>query len=673
MIARTAIPKCEEREQPTSSKQPTMVIVGNGMVGHALVEKLVQLGIHRQQRIVVFGEEQRAAYDRVNLSKFFDGETADTLQLKEHNWYRENDVDLRTGQLLTRIDRHRQRVFSGEDESIHYDQLILATGSRPFVPPIPGVDCDGVFVYRTIEDLEAIKAWSSSVSSAAVLGGGLLGLEAAKALVNLNLETHVVEMAPSLMPRQLDSDGAAVLQNKIEAMGIGVHTLKRTGEVATDGPCRILQFDNGEQLSVGMVVISAGIRPRDELASDCGLDLGKRGGIAVDDQLRTSDDNIFAIGECASHNNIIYGLVGPGYEMADVLADNLAGEEKRFTGADQSARLKLLGVDVTSLGTPIGDVPYISTVKATSQEGEEQTYRKLVLQKRQLVGAIAVGPWDEIDRVNQAIAAGCRIWPWNISRFQRTGALWKTPVNNSVAAWPENATICSCLKINRGTLSRAKSNGCTTVEALACETGASTVCGSCRPLLADLVDAEAVPPAKLKPGLMIAAAVAAVFLSLWLVVGKVPFADSVIAVMHQVDFIWRDSFWKQVTGYVLVSVATLGLVLPLRKRLKRFTFGSYGFWRTTHSVIGTLTIVGLIVHTGMHMGANLNFMLSSVFLAVNVTGVAIAVVTTMESKATGSLMIQVRKWRPRISSLHLWLLFPLPALLAIHIFCVYYY
>jgi len=677
MIAPAGKRQRTQPKSPTDTTPQTLVIVGNGMVGHALCAKLVELEMHRRLKIVVFGDEYQVAYDRVNLSQFFDGKTAATLQLKPPEWYSDNGIELRTGQCVTRIDRVRKRVFSGEDESIYYDQLVLATGSSAFVPPIKGVDADGVFVYRTIKDLEAIKDWSSKASTAAVLGGGLLGLEAAKALVNLNLKTHVVEMAPSLMPRQLDSDGAAVLQKKIEAMGIGVHTLRRTGEIATDGARHTLHFDGGDKLSVGMVVVSAGIRPRDELAQECGLDLGRRGGIKVDDELRTSDPNIFAIGECASHDDIIYGLVGPGYQMADVLAGNLAGDRagkrKLFTGADQSAKLKLLGVDVTSLGVPIGDVPFATTTSATSEEGPDQTYRKLVLHKRQVVGAVVVGPWDEIGRVQQAIAAGRRLWPWNLARFELTGRIWKTPETQSVASWPDNATVCSCLKISRGTLSQAKSEGCTTIEALACATGASTVCGSCRPLLADLVDSQVEPPPKIKPGLAIAALIAAALLSLWIIVGEVPYADSVTHLMRQVDFFWRDSFWKQVSGYTLVAIATLGLLLPLRKRLKRFSLASYGFWRTAHAVVGTLTVVGLIVHTGMHMGANLNFMLSAVFIAINVTGVAVAVVTTMETKVTGNLMIQVRKWRPRISNIHLWLLWPLPALLAIHIFCVYYY
>ena len=687
---------------------PTIVIVGNGMVGHALCEKLAGLTAANLCRVVVFGEEPHPAYDRVNLSQFFAGKTRLDLQLQPTNWYGDNNIELRSGQRITEIDRDRQRVFCGDDDSIHYDKLVLATGSRPFVPPIDGINGEGIFVYRTLEDLDAIEAYAKQVSSAAVLGGGLLGLEAAKALVNLSLDTHVVEMAPGLMPRQLDNDGAALLQEKVEAFGIHVHTLKRTESITNRESERILKFDTDDELAVGMVVISAGIRPNDELAKDAGLDLGKRGGIAVNDCLQTSDENIFAIGECASHDQVIYGLVGPGYQMADVLAENLIDElqpktksTKRrspsaFTGGDQSARLKLLGVDVTTLGAPIGEVPYATTITSIGQFEEhidgagdvneqtdadavesEQTYRKLILHKRQVVGALAVGPWEEIDRVQQAIAAGRRIWPWNQARFESTGRLWKTPITQSVASWPETATVCSCLRINRGTLTEAKMAGCNTVDALACQTGASTVCGSCRPLLADLMDApaDAVPQSAIKsrPGLTIAAVVGALLLACWLVIGKVPFADSVTSSLHRVDFIWRDDFWKQVTGYTLVGIATLGMLLPLRKRVSWFSFGEYGFWRTMHAVIGSLTLIGLIVHTGMHMGVNLNWMLAAVFLAINFTGVGVAIVTSMEAKASGDMLRQVRKWRPRVATLHLWLLWPLPALLAIHIFCVYFY
>jgi len=188
MIAPVGKYRRQQPDQRTNSRPPTLVIVGNGMVGHALCAKLVEQGTHKQLRIVVFGDEHQAAYDRVHLSQFFDGKTAQTLQLKPPQWYADNGIELRIGQRVTQIDRNRKRVFSGEDESICYDELVLATGSRPFVPPVAGVNSEAVFVYRTIEDLEAIKAWSAKVTSAAVLGGGLLGLEAAKAAASVGFE-----------------------------------------------------------------------------------------------------------------------------------------------------------------------------------------------------------------------------------------------------------------------------------------------------------------------------------------------------------------------------------------------------------------------------------------------------------------------------------------------------
>ncbi len=662
-------------ENPRELSQPmqTIVIVGNGMVGHALCKKLAEMDQGRSFRIIVFGDEARPAYDRVNLSKFFSGKNSDDLQLSPRDWYEGAGIQLITGQRIVKINRQEKRVITASGESCRWDKLVLATGSRPFVPPVKGTGLEGVFVYRTIEDLEKIAQYSQQVDSAAVVGGGLLGLEAAQALINLNLRTHVVEVAPTLLPRQLDSGAAALLQRKVEALGIEIHTLKRTTRFAATGKQKILQFDTGEELAIGMVVISAGIRPQQELAATCGLELGKRGGIAVDDQLRTSDPDIYAIGECASHDEVIYGLVGPGYQMADVLADSLTGGNAHFTGGDQSARLKLLGVDVVTLGVPLGAVPHSTTIESTIGENGEDGYRKLILHKRRVVGALAVGPWAEVDRVQQAIAAGRRIWPWNRSRFELTGQLWKTPPTQSVASWPDSATVCSCLKISRGKLIEAQKSGCSTVEALACRTGASTVCGSCVPLLADLVSAPADALSKNKPGLLIASMLGAILLGFCFFVGRLPFADSVNDVFYQVESIWRDSFWKQVTGYTLVAVTTLGLLLPLRKRVKWFSYGNYGFWRTAHALVGSLTLTGLIIHTGMRMGANLNFMLSAVFLAINITGVAVGAVASMESKLVGDAAMQVRKWRPRITNLHLWLLWPLPALLAIHIFCVYFY
>src|SRR5215217_1599483 len=270
----------------------TVVVVGNGMVGHRFCERLVALDVERRFRIVTFCEEPRPAYDRVNLSKFFDKRDAGPLKLACEAWYAENGITLHVGDRASAIDRDRRVVVSAKGLEVDYDAVVLATGSAPIVPAVPGVDKKGVFVYRTIEDLEAILAYAGKAGSAAVIGGGLLGLEAAKAVRDLGLETHVVEFAPRLMPRQVDDAGSKTLLDKIEAMDVRVHLGKSTREFLGNGKVEGLAFADGGTLEVGMIVISAGIRPRDELARACGLDVGPRGGVVVDDAMRTSDPDI---------------------------------------------------------------------------------------------------------------------------------------------------------------------------------------------------------------------------------------------------------------------------------------------------------------------------------------------------------------------------------------------
>ncbi len=334
--------------------KPTLVVVGHGMVGHHFLEDCVNRNLHQQYQIIVFGEERYAAYDRVHLSEYFGGRSADSLSLVAGEFFADNGIELRLSQQIVAIDRdaHVVRTVSGHET--HWDKLVLATGSYPFVPPVPGNDLPGCFVYRTLDDLDNIAAHAAGSRRGVVIGGGLLGLEAANALKQLGLETHVVEFAPNLMAVQLDSDGAAMLRKKIEALGVGVHTSKSTTEIATADDGLVLRFADGEQLETDMVVFSAGIRPQDALARSSGLAVGERGGICIDDGCRTSDPDVLAIGECALWEGKIFGLVAPGYQMARVAAAVLAGEEKRFTGADMSTKLKLLGVDVASFGDATG-------------------------------------------------------------------------------------------------------------------------------------------------------------------------------------------------------------------------------------------------------------------------------------------------------------------------------
>lgn len=301
-----------------------LIVIGNGMVGHKFLELMVSSEAKQHWNLITFCEEPRVAYDRVNLSSYFSGKSAADLTLVEPGLYQDNDVQIYIGDKAVAINREQKTVLSANGLVVPYDKIVLATGSYPFVPPIKGNDTIGTFVYRTIEDLEAMSTYAKTGKVGVVVGGGLLGLEAANALKNMGLTTHVVEFAPRLMPVQIDDAGGSVLRNKIEQLGVLVHTGKSTTEiVSVDGKVAKMTFADGSELQTDMVVFSAGIRPRDEVARGCGLEVGERGGIVINDYCQTSDPDIYAIGECALYQNRIYGLIAPGYTMAGVVADVL--------------------------------------------------------------------------------------------------------------------------------------------------------------------------------------------------------------------------------------------------------------------------------------------------------------------------------------------------------------
>lgn len=365
------------------------------MVGQRFCEKLVEFDKAKKFRIVTFCEEPRAAYDRVGLTSFFAHRDAEKLMIARMEWYREHGVEIHLGDRACSLDREQKIVRSQKGVEVKYDIAIMATGSYPFVPPVPGFNKQGVFVYRTIEDLNHIIEYSKKSKRCAVIGGGLLGLEAAKAAFDLGLETHVIEFAGRLMPRQIDDSGSRTLIKKIESLGVKVHLNKSTKEVHGNGVVETMEFNDGETLDVQMIIVSAGIRPRDDLAKESDIHVGPRGGITVNDQLRTSDPDIYAIGECALHRGMIYGLVAPGYEMAEIVAANLTGDERHFTGTDLSTKLKLMGCDVASFGDY--EAPAERAVPLTFDDTFGGVYKKLLfsLDGTKLLGGILVGDASE--------------------------------------------------------------------------------------------------------------------------------------------------------------------------------------------------------------------------------------------------------------------------------------
>ncbi|MFJ2576807.1 nitrite reductase large subunit NirB [Kitasatospora aureofaciens] len=466
-----------------------LVLVGHGMVGQRFLEAWTEQPAARGWRVTVLAEEPRPAYDRVHLSALFDGRTAEDLSLCPPGFLAEHGIDLRLGDPVTAIDRGGRTVTTRSGTEVRYDVLVLATGSVPFVPPVPGKDAAGCHVYRTIEDLDAIRADAEAAGTGVVVGGGLLGLEAAGALKAGGLATHVVEFAPRLMAVQVDDGGGAVLRRKIEDLGVTVHTSAGASGVVTgpDGRVTALALSDGRELPADLVVFSAGVRARDQLARDCGLPVGERGGIVVDAHCRTEDPDILAIGECAqAADGRVYGLVAPGYQMAETAARTLAGPAgEGFTGADTSTKLKLLGVDVASFGDPHGTAEgALDVLYSDSRSG---VYRKLVIgPDGALLGGVLVGDTDAYGTLRPLAAAGKPLTVAPEQLVLPAGFASAGPV-----ALPDDAVLCSCHNVTQGAVRAAvRDQGCDSVAAVKKCTRAGTGCGSCLKQLATVVTEE---------------------------------------------------------------------------------------------------------------------------------------------------------------------------------------
>lgn len=466
-----------------------IVVVGNGMVGHHYVQTLADSDV--DAKITVIGGEPRPAYDRVHLSEYFSGRTAKELALTSREHYESLGVDAHFGDPVAQIDRGNRLVITEGGQTFHYDKLVLATGSYPFVPPVPGNDHDACLVYRTIDDLGMIKAQAKGAKKGVVVGGGLLGLEAANAIKNIGLEAHVVEFAPGLMGVQLDNGGSNMLRRKIEALGVTVHTSKATEviEAPKKGDTRLnMKFADGDNLGTDMIVFSAGIRPSDQLARDAGLNVGERGGIEIDYHCITSDPDIYAIGECALFGGRIFGLVAPGYRMAECAVSQLTAEKIPFQGADMSTKLKLMGVDVGSIGDAHGNTE--GSLTYTFSDERIEVYKRIIVSAdgKKLLGAVLVGDCSDYDTLLQYFLnaidlpedPATLILPHNADAAPSLG----------VGALPATATICSCHNVSKGDIIEAMDNGCASLGDVKSCTAASTGCGGCSALLKTLVDDE---------------------------------------------------------------------------------------------------------------------------------------------------------------------------------------
>ncbi len=469
--------------------KPTLVVIGNGMVGQYFLSQLAESSLKETYQIVTFCEEIRPAYDRVHLSQFFAGKTADDLSLVPEGFFEQNGIRIHLNDKVISVNRANKTVSSEKGITISYDKVVFATGSYAFVPPIIGNNRPSCLVYRTIEDLEQMVAAAKTGKIGTVVGGGLLGLEAAKAVKDLGLETHVVQFAPRLMEMQMDDAGGAMLRHKIENLGIRVHTSKNTREIVAGETCvNKICFVDGEELETDLILFSAGIRPRDELARNSGLAMGARGGIEINNQCKTSDPDIYAIGECALWNGMIYGLVAPGYAMARAVISDLAGEEAHFTGADMSTKLKLMGVDVASIGD--AHAKSKGAIVYTYQNGAAEIYKRLVVSsdKKKLLGAVLVGDASGYGTLLQYYLNAIEL-PENPDSLILPHRSDES-VGLGVDALPKSAQICSCFNVTKGDICEAIEAGCKTVDDLKLSTKAATGCGGCGALLKSVLNSE---------------------------------------------------------------------------------------------------------------------------------------------------------------------------------------
>jgi nitrite reductase (NADH) large subunit len=467
-----------------------IIVIGHGMVGHKFLESLSASNVPGLE-VTVLCEEPRAAYDRVHLSEFFAGKSADDLSLVPAGFFENGNMLLKLNARAVAVDRAARTVTVGSGEVLAYDKLVFATGSYPFVPPLAGKDRKDCFVYRTIEDLEAMLECGNRSKTGVVIGGGLLGLECAKALRDMKLDTHVVEFAPRLMAVQVDDGGARVLRAKIEDLGVTVHTQKNTLEIVDgESGTHRMQFADGSHLDTDMIVFSAGIRPRDELARACGLAVGARGGISIDNSCLTSDPDVYAIGECALWNGQVFGLVAPGYDMARVAARHIGGEQSfQFTGADMSTKLKLMGVDVASIGDPHGTSAGSRSYQFTDER--KQVYKKIVVSEcgKFLLGGVMVGDASEYGTLLQMMLNKIEL-PESPEFLILPSSDGKARPGLGVDALPDNAQICSCNDVSKGALCAAVCGGAVTIGALKSVTCAGTSCGGCVQLVTQVMKAE---------------------------------------------------------------------------------------------------------------------------------------------------------------------------------------
>ena len=656
----------EKNQEVVFEDDLPVIVIGSGPVGIEFVKTAIE--IMPSTRFMIFGNEPWEPYNRVKLSSFFAGQLPWDEMLASQRLPASKQIEVVHNCAITEIDRANKTVKDELGNIYAFSRLVLATGSRPFIPTIPGIDLENVFTFRDMSDVEKLAARRARSRKTIVIGGGVLGIEAAHAMGRENTEVGIVDHLPTLMSNQLDQNGSEVLQRYILSLGIELYLGNGVREFVGEDKIKSIVLKDGTEIECDTIILATGIQPNFDLAFHAKLSVNR--GVRVNDAMQTSDKNILAIGECAEHRGQVYGVVKPGYEQAKVAAYNLSGKTSNYTGSLTATQLKVVGIPAFSMGQ-IDSVSIKGLEKEIIYKDQSHhVYRRLVIKNRRIVGAISVGKWDEQNRVQEAIHNRRLIWFWNTRRFLKTGRLWPEENSADVNQWPATAVVCNCNGITRGQITTAINSGLTTIEKIATCTGASTVCGSCKPLVSQMLMSDAVvEPVKWSRSLLSLGMASAVIMMLVMLLPSVSYTNTV-ETFWQWDVLWRENLYKQISGFSILGLSVVVLLMSVRKRVKKFPFLSFPAWRLIHVVVGFVIIIGLGVHSGYSLGSGLNYFLALCFISLMVAGGLSSVVVSVEHKLDAVL---ARKIKNKIVWLHIIAFWPLPALLAVHVFKSYYF
>jgi len=654
------------KNKPVDTTDPHIVVVGSGPVGVRFIHELFKR--KPESKITLLGEEGVHPYNRVQLSSLLAGRVSvDDIQLQlpkesEHFSFKPCKVES--------IDRELKCVVDTQGQFYSYDKLVMATGARPHVPNISGVDQSGVYTFRSLRDAESLYARTSRAKHVVIVGGGLLGIETAKALLKNNTKITIIQQGPHLMNKQLDAQAGEILAQRLFEMGIRVITDAGVRHIKGEGRVSGVILRNRELIECDTVLFCSGISPNMEIARSARLRINR--GIVVDSNMQTSDESIYAVGECCEFDGFTYGIVNPGYEQAGVLAEVLSGGDVQYRGSLLSSSLKVIDTPVRSFGEVVNYAKTPFDHELIYQDKE--SYRKLIIQRGELIGGVSVGEWDDYLPTLEAFQQKRKISFYQHWLFKLKGGLFIGDRNNDVSTWPSDTVVCQCNGVAQGELVQALRSGCDTPCQLSDKTRAGTVCGSCKPLLEQLV--ERITGQQLErqkewawPPMMLMSLIAFVVAALVLFVPGLPVGTSVTK-PAPFEFLWNDKWWKQVTGFTLLGLSVIGLLMSLRKRIKSTRFGDFSYWRMLHIVLGVFSVILLFFHSGWHLGENLNRALMLNFIFVIALGSLAGLVVSLSHKLPANSAQNVRKFW---SWAHILVTWPLPVLLAIHIFTVYYY